>query len=819
MVYRYSWIAGIGAIALAMWELTFLMRDSTIGTPWPVAILVATLLGAGITWTAIAYRAHAAVVVVVNLAAFVITAGLLIAPDTLWVVFPTAETWEAVRVEFGRAMEIIRFGVEPVRPVPGLVMMLAGLFWILGFLLVAGLLNGRPFVAILTPLIVALQFVIIDRRPKSIAHLAVFVGVVALCLLAIRIDERDSGAGKLQRVGATTKPTKRPSPAIGFLVLSTVAVSLFIVGFAGNQVPNSGLVEWRQPAGFTDEYSGSATYNPYTDIRARVNNQTDNPLFQAEVFTRDDFDPASVRFRVLTLDVYQHGRWATDRVKAFPLDDEPWLDPNAEYLGPTATVSSAVTIQNLTLTWLPAPITPLAAIAADERDEDGFRVRRLDGSLYFAGDVTFSGLQYVVLSEVPRYDANTLAALARAGDSGLSPLFEAAIAGGEDFDAAGPLPERRELEDEEFWLEYPEEELGPQFTAIAKEVVGRTESNFEKGLLLENYFRNSGEFTYNSQVPPENATDDVLAWLTDEENPFSRHGYCEQFATAMALMARAAGVPSRVVLGFTAGTALNSGVDAEDGSRTALVQVQDRNAHSWVELWIPEYGWMQFDPTPRSQYSAQTVTESFEDAFGFSPAAYADEIPLASLVDQGDETDIGPDSSRFDPDLDRDRIFNPGEGGTESSDGGLDIPLWAPWTLGAALLILIAILAAPVTQWWRRRRLRKRLAAGDVSAAWEDIVDRLSDLKEPINPASTPLEAAHRIDPAFVPLASTYGQSLYGNGVDQAVLTKDAEAAHERAQQHLTTRYSRGERIAATYRPTRISRRYRRLRNRLRKRS
>jgi transglutaminase-like putative cysteine protease len=802
MVYRYSWIAGVAAIGLAFWELSFLMRDSLSGTPWQVAILVATLLGAGITWTAIAYRAHAAVVVGVNVIAFILTVGLLVAPDTLWLVFPTVETWDVVWFEISRALEIIQYGVEPVRPVPGLVMLLASLFWTLGFLLVAGLLNSRPFVAILTPLIVALQFVIIDRRPKSISHLAIFVGIVAFGLLAIRIDERDSGAGRLRRVHATTKPTKRPSVAVAALVAATLVASLLTVGAIGKRVPTDGFVSWRSPAGFSDGYSGSVAYNPYTDIRAGLISRSKNPVFRAKI---EGAEPAQIRFRTVTLDVYNNGRWGTDRVQIYPLDEEPWVDPALEYRGETVQVATSIRIDNLSQPWLPAPDTPIDAAGFLRDDTNTMRVRRLDGALMLPGDLTYEGMEYQVLSEVPRYDGPTIAALALAEDGTLSPLFEIAEEGGETLPDFRPVPEPMELPDEDFWLEFPEEELGTQFVRLSESKVKGLETNFEKALALENYFRDSGEFTYDDDVPSEYTTGDVTEWLADEDNPFVRHGYCEQFSTAMALMARAVGVPSRVVLGFTPGDPINDDT----------VQVYDKNAHSWVELWIPSYGWMAFDPTPRANYSAPTANETLQASLGFSLAAYVDEIPEATLVDQGTDDDIGPDSGRFG---DREGVTSqivPGAGGSDTDGSGFSLPAWALAAIVLIVLVLMTIVAAPLMQWWRRRRFSRRLAHGDIGAAWEDIVDRLVDLREPVDPAHTPLEAAREIDPAFVPLAQTYGRSLYGSDGSATALVTRATEDHEQAQLHLTTRYSRGERIAAIYRPSGLVRRWRSLRSRL----
>jgi transglutaminase-like putative cysteine protease len=560
---------------------------------------------------------------------------------------------------------------------------------------------------------------------------------------------------------------------------------------------------WRSPAGFSDEYSGSVSYNPYTDIRAGLLNRTNNPLFRARI---EGVDPATVRFRTVTLDVYEGGRWKTDRVQVFPLDEDPWIDPTQAYRGLTVPVTSTIEIDNLSQPWLPAPDTPLAVAGVRKDDTNAMRVRRLDGSVMIPGDITYEGMQYRVLSDVPRYDGPTVAALALAEDGTLSPLFAVAELSGETLPDLTPLPSVAELPDEEVWLEYPEDELGPQFVALSESLVVGLETNFEKGLALENFFRDSGEFTYNDQVPAEWVTGDVNDWLTDEENPYVRNGYCEQFATSMALMARAVGVPSRVVLGFTPGEPINDDT----------VQVYDKNAHSWVELWIPSYGWMAFDPTPRANYSAPTANETLEGTLAFSPAAYIDEIPALTLVDLGSADDIGPDAGRFG---DRDPVtnpFGPGAGGGDATESGFSFPDWALPAIVAAALIVIAIVAAPLTQWWRRRRLRKRLAAGDISAAWEDITDRLIDLNEPVDPAATPREAAEGIDAAFVPLAATYSRSLYGGEEQSSALVTTATEDHDRAEAHLTTRYSRGERIAATYRPSRITRRWNAIRRRIR---
>jgi protein-glutamine gamma-glutamyltransferase len=69
----------------------------------------------------------------------------------------------------------------------------------------------------------------------------------------------------------------------------------------------------------------------------------------------------------------------------------------------------------------------------------------------------------------------------------------------------------------------------------------------------------------------------------------ARRGYCQQFSGAMALLLRMGGLPARVAAGFTPGS-------LDSASRQWIVS--DRDAHAWVEVWFPRFGWVRFDPTP-----------------------------------------------------------------------------------------------------------------------------------------------------------------------------------------------------------------------------
>jgi hypothetical protein len=103
-------------------------------------------------------------------------------------------------------------------------------------------------------------------------------------------------------------------------------------------------------------------------------------------------------------------------------------------------------------------------------------------------------------------------------------------------------------------------------------------------LALESWFR--AEFNYTRDLP-SSAREATLEHFLFER----RAGHCEYFSTALAVMLRSLGIPSREVNGFLGGQWSDFG---------QYLAVTQNEAHSWVEVWFPGYGWVPFDPTPAS---------------------------------------------------------------------------------------------------------------------------------------------------------------------------------------------------------------------------
>lgn len=133
------------------------------------------------------------------------------------------------------------------------------------------------------------------------------------------------------------------------------------------------------------------------------------------------------------------------------------------------------------------------------------------------------------------------------------------------------------------YLQLPSD-LSPTVMQTALQWTQSATNAYDAMRLLEARLSDPAVFTYsisNSPVPPNQ---DAVSWLLQ-----SRRGFCTYYATAMAVMARQLGFPARVVNGFSQG---------KYDTRRQLWVVDGNDAHSWVQVYFPNQGWISFDPTP-----------------------------------------------------------------------------------------------------------------------------------------------------------------------------------------------------------------------------
>lgn len=119
--------------------------------------------------------------------------------------------------------------------------------------------------------------------------------------------------------------------------------------------------------------------------------------------------------------------------------------------------------------------------------------------------------------------------------------------------------------------------------ALARRITDGEPTAYDRVLAINRYLW--GSYRFDLTIPPQRRRGDAVDYFLFEE----RRGYCEQFASAMVVMLRSVGIPSRLVTGYTPG-ALNR--------VTGLLEVRNSDAHAWVEVFFPGTGWVEFEPTP-----------------------------------------------------------------------------------------------------------------------------------------------------------------------------------------------------------------------------
>ncbi|WP_089300823.1 transglutaminaseTgpA domain-containing protein [Haloechinothrix alba] len=230
------------------------------------------------------------------------------------------------------------------------------------------------------------------------------------------------------------------------------------------------------------------------------------------------------------------------------------------------------------------------------------------------------------------------------------------------------------------------DDVDPRVAELAEEVTAGEESTFDQAAALWRYFTEDGRFTYDTSTAPpsEEAANDALADFV----LFGRTGFCEQFASSMAVMLRAIDIPARVAVGFTSGE--------KQGEHRSITS---RDAHAWVEVYFGEqHGWMPFDPTPLDDGRSTTplYLEGQRDSSGREDDAAA----------QGpQERDGNTDDQAAAPPEDSTTAGNRVDAGSLPTGAP---PTWSQWLAGVSLALATALGCAAVLAARSTSRLRRR---------------------------------------------------------------------------------------------------------------
>lgn len=417
------------------------------------------------------------------------------------------------------------------------------------------------------------------------------------------------------------------------------------------------------------------TVNPFVSLQADLESPTDSEVL---TYTTDDPDPGYLR--MVTLDTFDGTTWTPAVLRSAGAATS--TQPTAPGLGSDVVrsdVRTDIKVTALRQTWLPLPYPTVkisklkGSWAYDEATRNVFALR---------GDSLGASYQVTSLRLQP-----TAAQLRAAG-------------------AAPPALVAR-------YTQLPDQPLPDIVTQTAREVTANATTDYDKALALQQYFL-SKQFTYSTRIRSYTGSP-LAAFLT------AKVGFCQQFASTFAVMARLLGLPTRVNVGFTQGT--NDGKGTWTVSRT--------NAHAWPEVYFEGVGWVRFEPTPGP---AGVGTPSYAPASGSPPTTPNPSASASSSAGPSDSTDR------------RRAPLGDSAGGAGAGPGARSVP----WHLVVGALVVLVALALPAGVRWQRRRHRLARAGGadpvrGVQAAWRELADTAGDLGQPWSHAETPRQTAQRM--------------------------------------------------------------------------
>lgn len=269
---------------------------------------------------------------------------------------------------------------------------------------------------------------------------------------------------------------------------------------------------------------------------------------------------------------------------------------------------------------------------------------------------------------------------------------------------------------------------------LARSVTAPATNDYERAVILQRFFRETGGFTYDLEDAPNGTGNGTLeAFLS----PNGRVGYCEQFASAMAVMARILGIPSRVAVGFLEPDQIGDGA----------YEYSSHDLHAWPELYFAGAGWVRFEPTPSGRVeSVPDYTRASAPGSGPENTGAATSQSTAS----GGTATVAPNTAATKP--------------TESSDATADDTAAAEshtgrnLAIGGGLLVLVLLVAGLLLgpRSVRGTARRSRLGGGP-DELWAELRATSIDLGLPWPEGRSPREIGTVLvdllaDPDAVPL-------------------------------------------------------------------
>ncbi|MGH2730757.1 MAG: transglutaminaseTgpA domain-containing protein [Actinomycetota bacterium] len=662
---------------------------------------------------------------------------------------PTLEALERIATSVGRAYDHIEVDYEPVPVRNGYAVLIVVGIWLATVIgEIAAFRWRRPLLASLAPLgLFSIAIVVADREGAPM--------LVALFLSSLLLYWGLESSHSLRSWGRwipTWSDREEEPPAVTGRLARRMAASCVAAALVAPIVLpalDEGVLAWRSGGGDGPE-AGGGRVDHLVSIKPTLLEQSTTDLFHVRA-------DSPAYWRLVSLTAFDGESWYPGASPANPVGGGFIEAPDVVEIAST-TISQDYRISGLEGEFLPAAVAPYTiTFDTDDPTEDLERVRSGGAS----GELSYDG---GIDSEI-RYRVDSLAP-----DVSYRTLTHAVPGQGPGAEAYTALPD----------------DLAPEVAALAREWTRAADSPAEKLIAIQKRLR---QFTYKVDVEPEDSSDYLVDFLTK-----TRAGYCQQFATAFAVLARSLGFPARVSVGFLPG-------ETDPATPDSYV-VRGTDAHAWPEVAFQEVGWVAFEPTPRSE--APPLAHTLRNPVGLIGATEG------TLGDPREGRAAGPSDKRlgefpFDPPF------------SEADDAVPAPPSTPAWTRAfprfaavVAVLVIVFLVSVSIlkTQRARRRFRRAHTPRATAAAAFAQFLDDAGELATPRAASETPRAYATRIAAQrqlvrteALRLADLYEASIYAAWEISRPQADEARKLANRMRARLWASASWWERAARLFSP------------------
>lgn len=691
----YPW-AMAGSVAFAVCGSALSLNGVLRGWAWYMPVLTTIFV---VSLTMAGLRALRVRPLLVTLGGFVSLVFILtftfFRRDSIAGLIPYEATMASLGRHLRRASETVLSESSPVAPNAGIVLVTCAALGLVVILVDAlALPLGMPATSGLGLLAVLVVPAMI--KPQSVG-LVGFLATAAGFLLILACSQWFAPDARTQADTARNPDQIKRAAMTGAAALAaTLVLQLIIPGFDQGTFPQgSRLNPWASSSGLNPMISlGNSLRRPTGDGRITYATNATTPLY----------------LRSVTVDRFDGEAWSPDDRNSIRRAGPGRMEVGHEILAPEQIRQlTLVNTGDFTSPYLPVPYAPEAVNGLTGRWSWDPATLSIKGT-----DTNSRNQQYLVRSSTPKLTTELL-------DQSSAPVRG--------------IPE-------EFIR--PPVNLPEIVRSTADSVTSNSRTAYGKAMAIQRFLR-GGDFTYSLESPVQNGYDgnglSVLADFLAQKS-----GYCIHFASAMAVMARVEGIPSRIAVGYAPGRLTGATVSVAGQGALPEFEVDARDAHAWPELYFQGLGWVPFEPTPSR---------------GVVPPYAQDPGSGGASTNDGTNDGLQPTNGATPPPTpEPGPLPLPGE---EGAGAGNQVLPMVYSTVGALLLVLMAASPKIIRTSLRARRLRGPAARGGEAAplAWSELLDLATDYGVRPEPSETARAFSARLrgSPALKPAQAGLGKA------------------------------------------------------------